>query len=94
MPAKNELNPIEKVLDSLVIRQLEGHLNGITQTNLINKFRSQSAYGPRFTVHPNAIKKAVGRLAIAGRLSISPAGNDLHVSLVSATESNKEASGA
>jgi hypothetical protein len=88
MPEKKQPNPTEQVLDSLVMRQLEHHPSGLTQTNLITKFRSPSPYGPRFTFHPNAIKKAVARLAIAGKVSVSPAGNDVHLTLAAGKEAS------
>jgi hypothetical protein len=93
VPTQKQPNPTEQALNSLVIGQLRSHRDGLTQTQLINKFRSSAAYGPRFTFHPNAIKKAVARLAAEGRLTVAPVGNDFHVSLVLGVENLGEEAG-
>ena len=87
MTLKSTPNPTALVLDSIIGAKLEGHPNGLTQTQLIDKFRSNAAYGPRYTFHPNAIKKAVARLSAEGQLTLSAAGNDLQVSLAPTAKS-------
>ncbi|MFN3652561.1 MAG: hypothetical protein ACK47B_23540 [Armatimonadota bacterium] len=92
MPAKKTPSPTEQALNGLILKKLEGHPNGLTQTQLISKFRSPDVYGPRYTFHPNAIKKAVARLAEDGRVELNPdrTFTDLRVRLLPAVK-NEEA---